>query len=169
MGRAEVVGRDAELQRVVTHLRAATDGPQALVIEGEAGAGKTAVWDAALDGVEGTATVLACRSVSSEMDLPYAALGDLLRGVLEPTLDELPVPQRPALQVALRLDDAEDGSTDHGAVAAAVLSVVVACARREPVLLAVDDLQWLDRPSARALGYAFRRLTTESVRVLATL
>jgi DNA-binding CsgD family transcriptional regulator len=82
-------------------------------------------------------------------------------------LDELPAPQRRALAAALLLD--AGGRSDHRAVGAGTLSVLRALARDRPLLLAVDDIQWLDRPSARALLFALRRMSTEPVRLLASL
>ena len=76
------------------------------------------------------ASVVSCRPVQSEMALSYAALGDLVGGALESVLVDLPVPQRRALEVALRLEEGSTRSTDHRAVTAGVRSLLVAMARR---------------------------------------
>jgi len=169
MARTAVVGRDAELGRVAAFARSLLGGPTALVLEGEAGAGKTTLWEEALDRTADLARTVSCRPVQSEMALSYAALGDLVGDALPGLLVELPAPQRRALEVALRLEEAGGGSTDHRAVAAGLLSLLVALARERPLIIAIDDLQWLDRSSARSLGFAFRRLSTEPIALLATL
>jgi hypothetical protein len=99
--------------------------------------------------------------------MAFAGLTDLLGGVLAEAVSDLPAPQRRALEAALLLEDGP--RSDHQAVGAGTLSVLRALAAHAPVLIAVDDVQWLDRPSARALAFAVRRLEREPVRVLASL
>src|SRR5688572_27862008 len=101
----ELVGREEELQRVELFLQAGRHEPRALVIEGQAGVGKTSIWEAALTvaGRSGIRT-LAARPAEAETSFAYAALGDLLRDHLE-ALAELRPRQRRALEVALLLDD----------------------------------------------------------------
>ena len=142
----------------------------ALLIEGEAGIGKTTLVRARIEvaraaGIE----VLAARPTQAEAALSFVALGDVLEGVLDEVLDELPQPQRQALEAALLLGDpgaADAVSTDPRAVAVAVLGALRTLARSRRVLVAVDDVQWLDAPSATALGFAGRRLPAEGVRFL---
>ena len=81
----------------------------------------------------------------------------------------LPAPQQNALQVALLLKDPAGSPLEHRAVCAAFLGVVRLLAAQSPVVIAIDDLQWLDRPSAVTLGYALRRLGTEPVGLLASV
>jgi DNA-binding CsgD family transcriptional regulator len=168
MGRGTVVvGREAELEQIRTFVRGVADGSGALLIEGEAGVGKTTLWHSGLASAGDGTTLLRCRPVQAEATLSFAGLGDLLGDVVGDVLPELPAPQRRALEAALLLD--ESGRSDHRAVGAGTLSVLRALARERPVVLAVDDIQWLDRPSARALVFALRRMSTESVRLLASL
>jgi DNA-binding CsgD family transcriptional regulator len=162
-----IVGRGAELQQIVALLRTVERPPAALVVEGEPGIGKTALWEEALAAAEASAQVLTCRPAEAEAGLSFAGLGDLFIGVIDPVLDELPGPQRAAMGSAL-LIDAADGKHDHRVIGAATLSVLKALSSEERLVVAIDDLQWLDRPSARALGFALRRLTGAPVTLLAT-
>ncbi len=165
-----VFGRGRELGAVAAFLDGVPSGPSGLVLEGEAGIGKTTVWMA---GVAAAAArsylVLSSRPAESEATLSFAGLGDLLDGVLEPVLAGLPPPQQHALQVALLLKDPAGSPPEHRAVCAAFLGVIRGLATQGPVVIAIDDLQWLDGPSAAALDYALRRLGREPVGLLATV
>ena len=160
----DLVGRDAELASVARFLDAVPDGSTALLLEGEAGIGKTSLWR---HGValahERSYRVLVCRPGESETHLSFAALSDLLEEVLGEVLPLLPRPQRRALEVALLLDEPAGPPPDQRAVSVAVLTALRAMASSRPVVLAVDDLQWVDAPSARALEFAMRRLKDEQV------
>ena len=164
-----VVGRELDLERISSFMRSVRDGPAALLIEGDAGAGKTTLWEEGLrrDGSE--ISIVSCRPVQSEATLSYTGLGDLLGGAIEDHAADLPTPQRRALEVALRLDVGSGRSADHRVVGAGTLSLLAAEARTRPLVIAIDDLQWLDRASARAVGFAFRRLADEAIGLLATL
>ncbi len=155
-----MIGRDAELAAVERLISALQTGPQALLLEGEAGIGKTTVWGAGVEAArrEGL-TVLACRGVGSEVKLGYASLTDLLSEVDEGPIAELPAPQRRALQAALLRAGPADGSPpDSRAVATGFLTLVERLGETNPVLLGIDELQWLDHSSAQALGFCVRRL-----------
>jgi DNA-binding CsgD family transcriptional regulator len=166
---ARVVGRDRELAAVVQFLDSAGAGPGALVLEGEAGIGKTILWQAGLDAArERLYRVLVSRPAEAEAKLGYAALGDLLAAVPDELLADLAEPQRRALEIALLRLDPGGSRAQPQAVAVAVLNVLRALARVGPLLVAIDDVQWLDAASARALEFAFRRLDDEPVGVLAS-
>ncbi|MFT3866751.1 MAG: AAA family ATPase [Solirubrobacterales bacterium] len=141
----DLIGRDLELER----LRAAVDGEGGtLVIAGRPGVGKSALLRTAIAGAE---PVLTVTGVQSEIALPFAGL----RGLLEPVLEEveaLPPPQRRALRAALALD--ERAAPDRGAVLHAFAALV---ARLIPVVIAVDDVQWLDASSREAVAFLARR------------
>jgi len=145
------------------------EGPAALMIEGEVGGGKTTLWRAAVaEAREMGIRVLEAHPLESEEALPFAALGDLLEGLVgDPDL-KLPGPQLRALRVAVLLEDPDDGPPDQRAVAVATLNALRALSERTPVLMAVDDLQWTDGPSARVLELVVRRLQRERLRVVAT-
>lgn len=164
---AELVGRDAELQAVRDALGAsATAG---IVLEGEAGIGKTALWQAGVAHADerGFRALLA-RPAETESTLSHAALGDLLGPLAEQFGGELPAPQRHALDVALLRVSSSAGGVDPRAVGAAALALLGAAAGKAPVLVAVDDVQWLDPASAAAIGFALRRLDDHPVVLLAT-
>jgi DNA-binding CsgD family transcriptional regulator/DNA polymerase III delta prime subunit len=162
----EIVGRDEELAVVADFLAATGSLPRVLLIEGEPGIGKTTVWRQAVE--EGRAAgyrVLSTRPARSEAQLAFAGLTDLLEGSFDEVLPALPPPQARALRVALLLDDPGATPADPRSVAAAVLGSLRHHARRESLLVAIDDVQWLDPSSAAALEFAFRRLTEERIAV----
>jgi DNA-binding CsgD family transcriptional regulator len=163
----QLVGRDAELQAIDDAL--ARPAPLAIVLEGEAGVGKTALWHAGLKraGAGGLRDLVA-RPAEAEAELSHAALGDLLAPLADEFAGELSEPQRHALEVALLR--AAPGATPVSprAVASATLAVLRLAAGRQPLVLALDDIQWLDAASADALRFALRRLDDEPIFVLAT-
>jgi DNA-binding CsgD family transcriptional regulator len=161
-----VIGRDEELARARAFLTGLRSGPRALVIEGEAGIGKTAMWQQALDeAAAGGCRVLRCAGEEAEARLSFVGLGDLIGDALDA---ELPAPQREALEVALLRRTRSQGPEPR-AVAIALRSLLVELSRAEPVVVAVDDAQWLDAATARALAFAARRLDARPVGVLVTV
>ncbi|TRW77839.1 AAA family ATPase [Mycolicibacterium sp. 018/SC-01/001] len=157
---AGVVSRDAENAALARFLDDASCEPTSLVIDGEPGIGKTTIW---LTGVEQAHErdfqVLATRPTQTESVLAYVSLADLLSRVDAAVTDNLPAPQRLALDHVLLRGDTDAAPTDPRAVAAAFLSVIEDLTERGPVLIAIDDLQWLDRASADAVRFAARRLS----------
>lgn len=163
---AGLVGRETELAAIAGFLEAEAYAC-AVVIEGEPGIGKTTVWQAGVEWAESRGwRVLRGGPAESEAKLAFSSLADLLGPALEDVLAELPPPQRRALEVALLLEDAGGGRADRRAVAAGLLSSLRALAAGSRVVVAVDDLQWLDRSSAAALDFAVRRLREEPVALL---
>jgi DNA-binding CsgD family transcriptional regulator len=160
-----VIGRKEELAALEAFLE---DGAgRALLLGGAAGIGKTTLWRAGVEAGERRGLrVLAAGPAAAEADLSYGALGDLLQPLLTDVRAELPEPQARALGVALLVDEADGPSPDRRAVAVAALSALRALASAVPVLIAVDDVQWLDAPSAFALAFAARRLGEERVSFL---
>src|SRR5262249_26832621 len=154
---------------VAAFLDAVGSGPAGLVLEGAAGIGKTTVWAAGGALATGRGfTVWSCRRAESEARLSFAALGDLLGGVLGEALAGLPPPQRRALEVALLLADPGGSAPEQRAVCVAFFGVLRRLAAAGPVVVAVDDLQWLDVPSAAAVEFAVRRLAGERAGLLAS-
>ena len=156
-GRSEQL---AAIGRLLEGMRSGRAG--ALALRGEAGIGKTALLEAAADGAAG-ARVLRVAGVESEAELPFAALQALLRPALD-QIGALPGRQAAALRGAFGL--AEEAVTDRGLVGLGVLSLVAELAEDRPVLVLVDDAQWVDRASADALVFAARRLQAERAAVL---
>jgi predicted ATPase len=139
----EVVGRDEELAGVAAFLDG--DFPAALVFAGEAGIGKTTVWRAGLDRArERGVRVLVCRPAESEALLSFAGLADLLEPALGEVLGALPSVQRRALEAALLLSEAERPPPDQRTISTACLGVFRRLAEEGRVVVAVDDVQWLD-------------------------
>jgi len=164
-----IVGREHELGAVRRFVAEVDGGPASLVLEGLAGIGKTAIWkqavlDARADGV----VVRTCRCSESDAGWAFACLGDLLEGLGGEVLAALPVVQQRALSAALLLSDVVDVSPGDRAVGVAVLGVLRAIARSGPLVLAVDDIQWLDASSRKVLSFALRRLSDEPVRLIAS-
>jgi DNA-binding CsgD family transcriptional regulator/tetratricopeptide (TPR) repeat protein len=164
---SEVVGREQELAAIDAFLDAQPGGPAVLLVEGEAGIGKTTLWLGAVQEarVRGQ-RVLDAVPAEAERDLPFSALGDLLGGVIDSIIDRLPPPQAQALKVALLLDDGGGRSPDRRAVALAVLSALRLLSADGAVLIAIDDVQWLDAASGDVLRYAVRRLRDEPIRLM---
>ena len=122
---AELIGRDGELSSLTAFLEAIESGSSAFVVEGEAGIGKTTVWQAGVQAAElAGCRVLSCRPTGSEARFSFAALGDLLEPVLEEMLPRLPVVQRRALEPALVLSEADDDPAGERAVALGFLGVL---------------------------------------------
>ena len=164
---AAIAGRDTELVALREFVAGIPDGAAALVLEGDAGMGKTTLWHAGIaEAEERGLRVLQALPAESETSLSFAGLGDLLDGVLDEALAPLPGGQRSALSRALVLEEVEGPSPDAHAVGVALLTALRALAERNPLVVAVDDVQWLDAASAGALGYAVRRLRGEHVGIL---
>jgi DNA-binding CsgD family transcriptional regulator len=157
-------GRDderASLDRLLEKARAGKSG--ALVLRGEAGVGKTALLDYAIESASGM-IVLRAVGVESEMELAYAALHPLCAPLLG-RVDRIPAPQREALETTFGLRDGP--VPDRFLVGLATLSLLSEAAQERPLVCVIDDSQWLDRASAQVLAFVGRRLQAESVVLLA--
>jgi DNA-binding CsgD family transcriptional regulator len=156
---------------VLDVLDGARAGSRAVVLEGDPGVGKTALWRRAIDAAAKLGwRRLITAPAGAEARLAFAALGDLLDLEIDAILPALPPPQRRALEVALlrREPDALSSAIDERMIGVATLSALRALAARDPLLVAIDDLQWVDASSAGALRFALRRLRDEPVVVVAT-
>lgn len=153
------MSRSGERQAVDDLLAAADAHPAALVIAGEPGIGKTTLW---LDGVERARElgfrVLSTRADEAESVLAHAAVADLLEDVEPEVFAALPELQRVAVDRVLLRADTDGPPTDHRVTGAAVASIVAKLAAGRPVLLAIDDAQWLDVSSQAVLAFAAQRL-----------
>ncbi len=163
---AEIFGRDAELEAIGAFLSALPHSSGALVLAGAAGAGKTTVLRAGARLAAGQGfTVLQTLPARGDLRLAFAGLTDLLEPFLPQVLGELPPPQARALRVALLLE-APAHPPEPRLIAAAFRAALGVLARSAPVLIVIDDLQWLDLPSQAAVGFAVRRLEHEAVGLL---
>lgn len=168
-GRADAVavaGRRSPRSVLAGFLQEARHGPRALVVEGEAGMGKTVLWREALSAAAGM-QVLVSMPTQAESALPFAGLSDLLADVPARCTGALPEAQRLALDIALCRTAPGASGLPALAVAHGLLSTLRLLVAEGPVLIAVDDLPWLDPATASALLFALRRLD-EPVSLLAT-
>jgi ATP/maltotriose-dependent transcriptional regulator MalT len=157
---AEGVGnRSVEDRAVADFLIAARVQPSVLVIDGEAGIGKTTLWLSAIERArERGFRVLSARAGHAESILAYAAVADLLRDIESAGLATLPDVQRIALERVLLRTNGGGPATNQRVVAAAFLSIVEGLAVDTPVLVAIDDVQWLDSSSKSVVAFATRRI-----------
>ncbi len=165
------LGRDTELAQIEAWLAPGQAGPRlVLLIEGEPGIGKTTLWTEATRRARAAGWhVLSCRPAASDAGLPHVGLADLLRSVPDDAFARLPAPQRRALGVALLREEAGGADLDPRAVGTGLTALLGLIASDGPLLLAVDDAQWLDPASARALGFALRRLDEQQLRLVTTV
>jgi len=145
-------------------------GPRALILEGEVGIGKTSLLDQlAATARERSWHVLAASPVASELPWEFAALADLF-GRLPPDLVErLPPAQQRALGVVVFRDAAPAESVDPLTLATAVRGALEALAEESPVVVAIDDLPWLDAPSSRILEFVIRRAGAAPIGLVGTV
>ena len=168
---AKLIGREPEKRSIEGFLERAALERAVLVLAGEPGIGKTALWQAGVEFAHaGAFRVLAHRAVEAEATLAFAGVSELLAGVVDEVLPCLEGLRRRALQAALLLDETDAGSApEPRAIGLAVLQSLKVLSADAPVLVAIDDFQWLDTASARTLLFAIRRLTDERVGTLLTV
>ena len=157
---AQLLGRQRERAVLAGLLDGARRGEGGvLVVHGEPGVGKTALLDWMVE--EGRQLrVLRAVGVEGEMELPFAALQQLCAPILDRS-ERLPAPQRDALNVAFGLSDGQ--APNPFLVGLAALGLLSEASEQRPLLCLVDDSQWLDRASARALAFVARRLLAENI------
>jgi hypothetical protein len=161
----QVLGRQRErevLERLLDGARAGRGGT--LVVHGEPGVGKTSLLDLAVE-IGDDFRVVRTAGVEGESELPYAALQQLSSPIFDLSA-RLPEPQREALSVAFGLSAGR--APDPFLVGLAVLGLLSEAAEDQPLLCVVDDAQWLDRASARALAFIARRPRREDRALFAT-
>ena len=168
MADVELVGRDSEIATVRDFLHHGST-TSALLIGGEAGIGKSTLWalGVSLAQQQGI-TVLSVRPAQAEAKMSFAGLTDLFDAVADELLPRLTGRSRPVLETAMLRRVSAGAPADEREVGAAVRAALHAVTSSGPILVAIDDVQWLDRASAEALAFALRRLTHESVRILLT-
>src|SRR5919199_6225584 len=168
-GVGSLLGRDVELALLRAFLeRRPEDGAAALLLEGQAGIGKTAMCRAASEAArECGFRVLQARPSEAERTLSFVALADLL-GDAHEVIEQLPAVQRRPLAVALLLEETDGPTPDRRAIGVAVLTTLRILAEERPLLLGIDDIQWIDPPTAAALAFALRRLADQPLYVVMT-
>jgi DNA-binding CsgD family transcriptional regulator len=154
------IGREAEAGVIDAFLGRAALGPVALVLSGPAGIGKSTVWRAAIDEARRRGyRTLVTRAVEAEAELAFAGLADLFDETFDMVADRLPEAQRIALSVALQRVAAAGPPPAPLAVSLGAVTAVRTLVEESPVLIAVDDLPWIDGPSARVLDFVIRRVS----------
>lgn len=162
-----LVGRDRELEMLAAFLDETVSGGSARLLTGEPGVGKTALMDAAvaMAGTRG-ARVIQGSGVEYESDVSFAGLHQLVDPLADDLL-RLPRPARATLDVALGVGSGP--APDRLAVLGAALSLFREAAREAPLLIVIDDLQWLDRASGAVVGFVGRRLHGSRIGLLGAI
>src|ERR671916_432466 len=160
------VGRERERARIDRLLQDARAGRSgAVLMHGEAGIGKTALMRWAIGQASGM-RVLRARGIETESDIPFAGLAELVTPLLD-RLDDIPDVQARALRGALALGPATPH--DRFTVPAGLLSLLAVAAEEQPLLVVIDDAQWLGEASLEAFLFAGRRVGAEGIALLGSL
>ncbi len=163
-----LIGREIESKVLIERIEAARKGSGgAIVVCGAPGIGKTSLLSVARAyASENGLEVLTTTGVRSDAHLPFAGLHQLLKPVFH-DVDRLAAPYGKALQSAFGLSD--EPVTNPFLVAISILQLLVESAERAPLLLIVDDAQWLDASTADALAFVARRLESDPIVMMAVL
>lgn len=149
----------SDIDVVRRFLVSAATHPSALIVEGELGIGKTTLWLAANDDARRAGfRVLSTRAGEAESQLDFVGLHDLIGDVETDVIERLPTAQQDALERILMRASGPGGGLDPRSVAAAFTAIVGILAQRSPVLIAVDDGQWIDPATRDVLAYAVCRV-----------
>lgn len=155
-------GRDRDVELIASLIARIDHGGSTLVISGEPGIGKSALLDEARRRARGRdLTVLSMTGVLAEVHLPFAALEQALRPLMQEAANLVPR-QRSALLSAFGLHEGA-AAPDIFLVALAALSLLTESAAQKPILLIADDAQWLDEATYEVLAFISRRLTSDPV------
>ena len=154
-----IVGRQKEVASLGALIERARTGLTALLVEGEPGIGKTSLLREGIRLAEAAGFfVLSCGGSAAESTLEFAALEDLVRPIPSRHWDALPSPQRRALETALHLAEPDGPVLDRRAIGSGVRGLMAGLAAEQPLLLAHDDLHWVDVPTAAIDEFVVRRL-----------
>ncbi|MFI5852627.1 AAA family ATPase [Streptomyces parvulus] len=164
-GPAVVVGRETETAEILRRVGAGRSRSDVLIVTGDPGAGKSTLLDLAADRARGAGgRVLRAVGSESEAHLGFAGLHQILRPVLGEA-QGLPPRQRSALRAALGLEECTE-TPDAMLVGLAVLTLLSDLAETGPLLVVVDDAQWIDRGSLDVLSFVARRMDSEPLTLL---
>jgi DNA-binding CsgD family transcriptional regulator len=163
----DIIGRELELDALTAFVGSLGEGPGAMVLCGAPGVGKTTLWRAAAEAAANQGCrVLTARPSAAEAPLVFAGLRDLLEEVADEVLERLPPPQADALRIAMLLERPTEQEVPEAVVATSCLSALRLISLTRPLLVAIDDLQWLDVPTAAVLAFAWRRIRAQRVGLL---
>lgn len=158
------VGRDDELRFLDDQLERVRSSGRVIGILGEPGVGKSALQaHVAAKALAAGFTVLRAQGSQAETHLPFATLHELVRPLL-PHADRLPAKQREALLACFGMVDAAEANTFFTSLA--VLELLVDHAAQAPLLVCLDDLQWMDQSSIEALAFVARRIAGERIAIV---
>jgi DNA-binding CsgD family transcriptional regulator len=156
-----LVGRDAELKVLTGMVSRVSDHGGAIIVLGEPGVGKSSLLQATADRSRSSGLqVLQTTGVETEAQLPFAGLHQLVRPLLD-SLDQLPRVQRQAIRAAFGGETA--APPERFMIALAALNLITEAAASKPVLLVVDDVQWLDQPTQEVVTFVARRIPSDPV------
>jgi DNA-binding CsgD family transcriptional regulator/tetratricopeptide (TPR) repeat protein len=159
-----LLGREAELRILEEKLDSISERGAALLIRGDPGVGKTAILAAGKKlAAERGLSVLGAAGIQSETNLSFAGLFELVRPILD-RIDRLPEAQQNALRAAFGL--VERPAADLFVIALSALDLLAEAASESPLLLLIDDVQWLDQSSVAVLAFVARRLESEPIVLL---
>ena len=162
----DLIGREPELALLQEFLDTDARAP-AFVLTGSPGIGKTTLWEAGIGLASDRGfRVFSARPNEAEAEFSFASLADLCDDIDTTTLSDVPPPQRRALEITLLRADPAGARPESFAISAGFTNSVRTLSALEPLVIAIDDVQWLDRPSADVLVFAARRLRGYSVRFL---
>ncbi|RBQ18812.1 LuxR family transcriptional regulator [Spongiactinospora rosea] len=161
-----MAGRETETAEITRRLTAGRSHSEVLILTGDPGTGKSTLLDFAADHTrrEG-GQVLRAAGTPSETHLDFAALHQMLHPVLG-ELDNLPPRQRAALRTVLRLDE-PTRPPDGMLTGSALITLATNLARHAPLLLIIDDAQWIDRASLDVISFTARRMNGQPITLLA--
>jgi DNA-binding NarL/FixJ family response regulator len=162
-----VIGRSDDLRAIAQYLEVAGTRPSALLIDGEAGIGKSTLWVSALERAAevGFHTVSASAS-KAETEMEYGTVADLLGEIDREVLVGMPEAQLSAIDHVTLRDTTDISTPELPVVAAALMSVIQKLSRNAPVLIGIDDVQWLDHCSRAVIADVARRLRQPAALVL---
>ena len=156
-----LIGRDGELEALTAMVDRIGEHGGSVVVQGEPGVGKSSLLSAMAEhGCAAGLHVLATTGVECEAQLPFAGLHQVLRPLLG-QLSRLPDVQRHAIDAAFGAEAA--APPEQFMIALAALNLLADAAALKPVLVVVDDLQWLDRPTQEVLAFVARRISADPV------
>ena len=163
-GEWQLLGREDARSRLRQVLDAVVSRGAAVGLVGEPGIGKSVLQAHVADEARAAGfTVLGARGSQSEAHLPYANLHQLLQPVLHHA-DELPPRQRDSLLACFGMVEADEVNPLFTSLA--VLELLVRSASEGPLLVSLDDLHWMDRPTVDTVAFVARRIATERVVLL---
>ena len=163
----QLIGRRAEMDALLSVIDAVETRGRALLVRGDPGVGKTSVVHATIEAAKDAGRfVLETAGIETEAALPYAGLHYLLAPLLG-SIGALPMVQQQAVLTAFGL--AEGPPPELFLVALATLNLMTDQAASRPVVVVIDDMQWLDLPTNEVMAFVARRISEDPVVIIGVL